>query len=227
MPAAILVVDDEQGVNDLICDTLRMVGHEVASAANGSEALGALREFAMSLVILDINMPLVDGFAVLSRMREAGDTTPVIVLTARSGDGDVRAAFGLGADDFVRKPFSIDELVMRVDAVLRRTSPDPHQSRIRVGAVLLDGRSRRVSRDGVDVALSATEFRLLQVMMEASGEALSKDLLLRRIWGLDATTETTVLETYVSYLRRKLGSGVSIRTVRGVGYELEGERIRS
>lgn len=227
MPASVLVVDDERGVNDLICDAMRLAGHEPVSVRDGAEALEALRLHPVDLVILDINMPRVDGFTVLSRMRDADDATPVIVLTARQGADDVRTGFELGADDFVRKPFGIEELALRVAAVLRRTNPDPVQSRIRVDGVTLDSRAHRVTCDGVDVELSATEFRLLQVLMEAPGEVLSKNFLLQRIWGLDAGAETTVVETYVSYLRRKLGSHVTIRTVRGVGYELVGDRIRS
>ena len=227
MAASILVVDDERGVNDLICDALRLAGHEPVGARDGAEALQELRETSVDLVVLDINMPKVDGFTVLARMRESGDTTPVIILTARQGADDVRAGFELGADDFVRKPFGIEELALRVNAVLRRTNPDPVMSQVQVGTVRLDGRGRRVVCEGEAVELSATEFRLLQVLMEASGEVMSKDFLLKRIWGLDGSAETTVVETYVSYLRRKFGDHLAIRTVRGFGYELVGERVRS
>jgi two-component system OmpR family response regulator len=227
MSASILVVDDEGGVNDLICDALRLAGHEPVSARDGVEGLQALRETPVDLVVLDVNMPKMDGFTVLTRMRAAGDATPVIFLTARQGPDDIRAGFELGADDFVRKPFGIEELALRVNAVLRRTNPDPVLSQVQVGALCLDGRGRRVTCNGSLVDLSATEFRLLQVLMEGSGEVLSKDFLLRRIWGLDGSAETTVVETYVSYLRRKLGEHVTIRTVRGFGYELVGERVRS
>ena len=227
MAASILVVDDERGVNDLICDALRLVGHEPVSARDGAEALQTMRETPPDLVVLDINMPRIDGFTVLSRMRESGDLTPVIILTARQGAEDVRRGFELGADDSVRKPFGIEELALRVNAVLRRTHPDPIRSQVQVGSVILDGRGRRVLCDGEPVELSATEFRLLQVLMEGSGEALSKDFLLMRIWGLDSGSETTVVETYVSYLRRKLGDHVTIRTIRGFGYELLGDRLRT
>lgn len=227
MSAVVLVVDDERGVNDLVCDALRLAGYETVSAQDGREALQVLRETRVDLVILDVNMPLLDGFSTLRQMRETGDATPVVVLTARQGPDDVRVGFESGADDFVRKPFGIEELALRVGAVLRRASPDPGHSTITVGAVRLEGRAHRVKSSGVEVDLSQTEFRLLQVFMESSGEVLTKDFLLRRIWGLDSASETTVLETYVSYLRRKLGAAIEIRTVRGVGYELVGDRSRT
>lgn len=227
MTAVVLVVDDERGVNDLVCDALRLAGYETISARDGHEALQVLRETTVDLVVLDVNMPRLDGFSVLRQMRESGDSTAVVILTARQGPDDVRLGFEAGADDFVRKPFGIEELALRVGAVLRRTSPDPVSSTVAVGAVRLDGRAHRVTNAGVEVDLSQTEFRLLQVLMESSGEVLTKDHLLRRIWGLDATSETTVLETYVSYLRRKLGPAIEIRTVRGVGYELVGDRTRA
>lgn len=227
MSAVVLVVDDERGVNDLVCDALRLAGYETVPARDGREALQVLREAAVDLVVLDVNMPVLDGFSVLRQMRETGDATPVVILTARQGPDDVRIGFESGADDFVRKPFGIEELALRVGAVLRRTSPDPDHSTVTVGSVRLEGRAHRVTRAGVEVDLSQTEFRLLQVLMESSGEVLTKDHLLRRIWGLDGTSETTVLETYVSYLRRKLGEAIEIRTVRGVGYELVGDRTRA
>lgn len=220
MSPVVLVVDDERGVNDLVCDALRLAGYLTVSAADGAQALQVLRDQHIDLVVLDVNMPRMDGFAVLRRMREAGDLTAVVLLTARRGPDDVRTGFELGADDFVRKPFGIEELALRVGAVLRRTNPEPGQSGLRVGRVRLDGRAHQVWLDDMVVELSRTEFRLLQVLMESTGDVLTKDLLLRRVWGLDASAETSVLETYISYLRRKLGDGIDIRTVRGVGYRL-------
>lgn len=223
MAPIVLVVDDEPGVNDLVCDALRLSGYQTMSVTDGAQALQVLRDRHIDLVVLDVNMPLMDGFTVLRRMREAGDRTAVVLLTARRGPTDLRTGFELGADDFVRKPFGIEELALRVGAVLRRTAPDPGASVVSVGRVRLDSRAHQVLLDGQVIDLSRTEFRLLHVLMESAGNVLTKDLLLRRIWGLDATSETTVLETYISYLRRKLGDGVDIRTVRGVGYQLVGE----
>lgn len=225
MAPIVLVVDDEAGVNDLVCDALRLAGYQTVSVPNGAQALQVMRDRHIDLVVLDVSMPAMDGFTVLKRMRDAGDRTAVVLLTARRSPSDVRAGFELGADDFVRKPFGIEELALRVGAVLRRTTSETGSSVVSVGRVRLDGRAHQVRLDGEAVDLSRTEFRLLQVLMESAGEVLTKDLLLRRIWGLDADSETTVLETYISYLRRKLGDGVDIRTVRGVGYQLVGEPL--
>jgi len=218
----ILVVDDEPSVNDLVCDAMRLAGHEPVPAFDGLAALAELRGLDVDLVILDVNMPRADGFHVLTTMRAADDHTPVILLTARQDRDDVRRGFELGADDFVRKPFGIEELTLRVAAVLRRSGVEPGASILKVGQVELDSRAHRVLCAGGEVELSATEFRLLQLLMENANDVMTKDLLLRRIWGLDGSADTTVVETYVSYLRRKLGSHATIRTVRGVGYQITG-----
>ena len=222
MSFVILVVDDEPSVNDLVCDAMRLAGHEPIPAFDGLQALAELRTLDVDLVILDVNMPRADGFLVLTTMRSADDRTPVILLTARQDRDDVRVGFELGADDFVRKPFGIEELTLRVTAVLRRSGTEAGSTILRVGQVELDSRAHRVLCAGDEVELSATEFRLLQILMEHTDDVMSKDLLLRRIWGLDGSAETTVVETYVSYLRRKLGSHATIRTVRGVGYQITG-----
>ncbi|MBU6246022.1 MAG: response regulator transcription factor [Actinomycetales bacterium] len=220
MNATVLVVDDEAAVNDAICDVLLLAGYRTLAANDGIQALRMLREQDCSLIVLDLSMPRMDGLTMLTRLRDSGDTTPVIVLTARQSPDDVQRAFEAGADDFVRKPFGMQELTLRAAAVLRRTSPEPDTGCLRVGEVLLDYRRHGVWCSGEQVQLSPTEFRLLRLLMEHVGEVLSKDTLLRRIWGLDGLAETTVVETYVSYLRRKLGDHLVIRTVRGFGYEL-------
>ena len=207
-------------MNDLVCDAMRLAGYDPVPAFDGLEGLRVLREEAVDLVVLDVNMPRMDGFSMLASMRTAEDRTPVILLTARQSPDDVRRGFELGADDFVRKPFGIDELALRVSAVLRRAHPDPGRSTITVGDVSLDGRLHQVRLGGAEVSLSPTEFRLLQVLMESPGVVQGKELLLRRVWGLDNPAETTVVETYISYLRRKIGAGLDLRTVRGVGYVL-------
>ena len=222
MSSTILVVDDEPAVNDLICDALRLAGYRTSSAPHGMAALRLLREAPVDLVVLDINMPNVDGFEVLTRMREAGDQTPVIILTARQDRDDTKTGFELGADDFVKKPFGIEELTLRVKAVLRRAQGAEPQATLRIGAISLDADQHAVTCNDEIVELSATEFRLLQVLMEDAGRVLSKAQLLRRVWGIDDGLETTVVETYISYLRKKLGPELSIRTVRGVGYQLIG-----
>ncbi len=224
MTSTILVVDDEPGVNDLICDALRLSGFTTMSAPDGLGALRILREQHIDLVVLDINMPRLDGFATLERMRDGGDATPVIVLTARQERDDTRSGFALGADDFVHKPFSIEELIWRVRAVLRRTGPQAEDPVLVVGRIRLDAARHVVTVDDAAVALSTTEYRLLELLMEHVGRVLTREQLLDRVWGLGAGVESTVVETYVSYLRRKLGDALHIRTVRGVGYALEDPR---
>jgi two-component system OmpR family response regulator len=219
--ATVLVVDDEAGVNDLIVDALHLSGFATLSARHGQEALRMVREHRPDLLILDLSMPRMDGLEVLERLRGAGDVVPVIILTARLERDDLRSGFDLGADDFVRKPFGIEELILRVRAVLRRARPDDAGPLLTVGRVTVDEDRHLVLVDGDEVPLSATEFRLLGTLMESAGRVLSREALLQRVWGLDRATDSTVVETYVSYLRRKLGDAVSIRTVRGVGYQLQ------
>ena len=220
----ILVVDDESPVRDLIVDALSLVSIPSTTASHGMEALKKIREEEIDLVILDINMPVMDGYEVLQRMREIGISIPVIVLTARLDREDTKRAFELGADDFVRKPFGIEELTLRVQAILRRSMTDaPLDSVIRMGAIAMDIDRHQVSMDGTVIDVSPTEFRLLQVLLENSGRVLSKEQLLSRVWGMDNYVDPNVVETYVSYLRKKLGKGLGLRTVRGVGYQLTDE----
>jgi two-component system OmpR family response regulator len=220
MTVTVLVVDDEPSVNDLICDALRLAGYQTVSATHGMQALNLLRESPIALVVLDINMPRMDGYEVLTRMRAAGDNTPVIILTARQDRDDTNSGFKLGADDFVKKPFGIEELTLRVAAVLRRSMGEQASSTIAVGTLRLDPDAHEARCGDQVLDLSATEFRLLHALMANVARVMTKDQLLRQIWGLDAGSETTVLETYISYLRKKLGDNATIRTVRGVGYQL-------
>lgn len=219
MTARILVVDDEPGVNDLICDALRLAGYEAISAAHGMQALTLLRSERIDLAIIDVNMPVMDGYELLERMRSAGLQTPAIVLTARQDKEATRTSFGLGADDFVRKPFGIEELTLRVAAVLRRSQPASTRA-IAIGAISIDVEAHEVTCDGEVIELSPTEFRLLTVLAENSGRVLTREQLLDQVWGLGHGVESTTLETYVSYLRRKFGEHLTLRTVRGVGYQL-------
>ena len=221
MSPTILIVDDEAGVRDLITDALSMASLTSITASHGMEALSKIRTNDVDLVILDINMPTMDGYEVLQRLREMSNTVPVIVLTARLDREDTKQAFELGADDFVRKPFGIEELILRVQAILRRTTASTNEDgRLKCGALLMDIDQHLVTAGGEIFDLSPTEFRLLQVFMENPQRVLSKEQLLARVWGMDNFADPNVVETYVSYLRKKLGSVISIRTVRGVGYQL-------
>ena len=221
MSPTILIVDDEEGVRDLITDALSMASLTSITASHGMEALSKIRTNDIDLVILDINMPTMDGYEVLQRLREMSNTVPVIVLTARLDREDTKQAFELGADDFVRKPFGIEELILRVQAILRRTTASTNEDgRLKCGALLMDIDQHLVTAGGEIFDLSPTEFRLLQVFMENPQRVLSKEQLLALVWGMDNFADPNVVETYVSYLRKKLGSVISIRTVRGVGYQL-------
>jgi two-component system OmpR family response regulator len=220
-----LVVDDEPGVRDLISDALNLVGLSSITAAHGMEALAKLRDNQIDLMILDINMPTMDGYEVLERMNQQGSKTPVIVLTARLDREDTKRAFELSADDFVRKPFGIEELTLRVNAILRRSQPQvENESVIVAGAITINLDQHYVSVDEVAIDLSPTEFRLLETFMQNPTRVLSKDFLLTEVWGLDNYADPNVVETYVSYLRKKLGDALPLRTVRGVGYQFT-ERV--
>ena len=216
----VLVVDDEGGVRDLIVDALSMVSINTITANHGMQALNLIRENSIDLVVLDVNMPVMDGFAVLEKLRSSGNRIPVIILTARLDREDVKKGFDLGADDFVRKPFGIEELTLRINAVLKRSTTQlPESSDLSSGILSMDVEQHLVAIEGQEVNLSATEFRLLQLFLENPNKVLSKDQILNEVWGTDKFADPNVVETYVSYLRKKLGPAINLRTVRGVGYQ--------
>lgn len=220
--ARILVAEDETSLNDLLQDALRMNGYETISAKHGLEALRLIREQKPDLVILDINMPQLDGFGVIEKLRNENNNVPVIVLTARDQKDDKSIGFSLGADDFVTKPFGLEELLMRVSAVLRRSKNIPTSGNILVsGEISLDVSNYRVSVKDEVIETSPTEFKLLHYLMENMGRVLTREQILSAVWGLDFATDGAVLDTYISYLRKKLGDNANIRTVRGVGYQIE------
>ena len=220
--ARILVAEDETSLNDLLQDALRMNGYETISAKHGLEALRLIREEKPDLVILDINMPQLDGFGVIEKLRNENNNVPVIVLTARDQKDDKSIGFGLGADDFVTKPFGLEELLMRVNAVLRRSKNTPTSGNILVnGDISLDILNYRVSVKDNVIETSPTEFKLLLYLMENMGRVLTREQILSAVWGLDFATDGAVLDTYISYLRKKLGTNANIRTVRGIGYQIE------
>jgi two-component system OmpR family response regulator len=199
-----------------------MNGYETISAKHGLEALRLIREQKPDLVILDINMPQLDGFGVIEKLRNENNNVPVIVLTARDQRDDKSIGFGLGADDFVTKPFGLEELLMRVAAVLRRSKNTPTSGNILVsGNISLDVSNYRVSVKDDVIETSPTEFKLLHYLMENMGRVLTREQILSAVWGLDFATDGAVLDTYISYLRKKIGDNANIRTVRGVGYQIE------
>lgn len=228
VPARILVVDDEESLRDLVGSALRFAGYEVSSVANGFDALRKLKDTTFDLVVLDVNLPDIDGFDVCRRLRRDGDATPVVFLTARSDLDDLRTGFGHGGDDYLTKPFSLEELGLRIEAVLRRSSRDDTPGdRLSRGSLVLDEDAHQVFVDGDEVELSPTEFRLLRFLLMNQGRVLSKRQIVDHVWEYDFDGNDSIVETYVSYLRRKIGDtdGSVIATVRGVGYVIRTERV--
>ena len=227
MAQQIMIIDDEAGVRELLADALKLAGFETVTAADAMVAQTLLRTIKPDLLIVDINMPLMDGFEFIERIRGNGDNTPALMLSARGDRADITKGLTLGADDYVTKPFGLEELVLRVRAILRRSQfTEALPTVLTIGPITLDEESHRVTFDGEVVDLSPTEFRLLHVLLESKGRVLSKTFLLEEVWGINFETETTVVDTYISYLRKKLHRDgfEGIRTVRGVGFQLQVEK---
>ena len=222
---AILVVEDEEPIRELVATALRFTGFRVETVVSGAQALAAARNGAYDLVVLDVNLPDLDGFAVCRKLRADGDRVPVVFLTARDDPADLRAGFTGGGDDYVTKPFSLEELVLRIEAVLRRSrTPEAEPARLVCGDLILDEDARRVWRGGAEVSLSPTEFRLLRYLMLNRDRVVSKTQILDHVWDYAFAGDPSGVETYVSYLRRKLDDRDArlIRTVRGFGYAMHG-----
>ena len=228
--ARLLVVDDEPNILELLATSLRFAGFEVATAANGRDALAEARRLRPDLVVLDVMMPDMDGFAVVRRMRGEGSTAPVLFLTARDATEDKVTGLTVGGDDYVTKPFSLEEIVARIRAVLRRTSggaaAGAEPSRLAFADIELDDDTHEVWKSGELVALSPTEFKLLRYFMQNAGRVLSKAQILDHVWHYDFGGEANVVESYVSYLRRKIDTTQPrlLHTLRGVGYVLRQPR---
>jgi two-component system, OmpR family, response regulator len=221
--ARVLVVDDEDSITALVSTALRYVGFEVAVAANGRQALERAAAFRPELVVLDVMLPDLDGFEVVRRLRADGLRVPIVFLTARDATEDKVAGLTIGGDDYVTKPFSLEELVARVRAVLRRTGGGPEQgSRLQIADLELDEDSHQVWRAGQPVELTATEFKLLRYLMMNARRVLSKAQILDHVWNYDFGGDGSIVETYISYLRKKVDASDPrlIQTVRGVGYTL-------
>ncbi|MBB5913203.1 two-component system OmpR family response regulator [Nocardia transvalensis] len=221
--ARVLVVDDEPMIVELLTVSLRYQGFEVASAANGAEGLDRARAFRPDALIVDVMMPGMDGFGLLRRLRADGIDAPVLFLTARDEVEDKITGLTLGADDYVTKPFSLEEVVARLRVILRRsghTVEERKSSRLRFEDIELDDDTHEVWKAGEPVALSPTEFTLLRYFMVNAGTVLSKPRILDHVWRYDFGGEVGVVETYVSYLRKKVDTGPDrlIHTLRGVGY---------
>jgi len=225
----VLVVDDEPNIRELVQVALKFHGCSVTTAGTGKDALRQAEADRPDLIVLDVMLPDMDGFEVCRRLRAAGNEVPVIFLTARDTSSDTVTGLAIGGDDYVTKPFSVESLVARVRAVLRRASRtaqgDQHDGDseiLRAGDIELDEGRWTVHRAGVPVELSPTEFRLLAYLMRHQGRVLTRAQLLENVWGWDYAGESQIVETYVSYLRRKLDplGPPMIHTQRGVGYSL-------
>ncbi len=227
--ARVLVVDDEPAITELLSTALRYMGYQVTTAANGLAALEAAGRSAPDVVILDVMLPDMDGFEVCRRLRESRDFVPVIFLTARDAEEDRVAGFIRGGDDYVTKPFSLEELTLRIGALLRRTRGpgEVHDARLRYLDLEMDEDRHQVWRAGQELAFSPTEFRLLRYFLLNPERVLSKQQILDHVWQYDFNGDENVVETYVSYLRRKLDplGPPLIRTVRGFGYVLRSDTV--
>jgi two-component system, OmpR family, response regulator len=220
--ARLLVVEDEEMILELLSGSLRFAGFDVVTAVSGAEALRAVQASRPDLVLMDVMLPDGDGFEVVRRMRSSGPDVPVIFVTARDGVGERVAGLALGADDYVTKPFSLDEVLERIRAVLRRTGRAAAKPRLRVAGLELDEDGHEVRRDGIPIALTPTEFRLLRFLMSNAGRVLSKQQIFDHVWDHNPAGDANVVEPCVSYLRRKVDQGEPrlIHTIRGVGYVL-------
>jgi two-component system OmpR family response regulator len=219
----LLVVDDEDALADMVATALRFAGYEVSTEQNGFDALRSIKNNPPDLVVLDVSMPDIDGFEVCRRIRRDGHNMPVIFLTARDGLDDLRAGFRQGGDDYLTKPFSLEELGLRIEALLRRSQGTVAGSRrIITGDLTMDEDAHLVWVAEKQVQLSPTEYRLLRYLMLNRDRVLSKDQILDYVWEYDFGGNAGIVETYIGYLRRKLGesAGGRIQTVRGFGYVL-------
>jgi two-component system, OmpR family, response regulator len=218
----LLVVDDEPFLRDAVAASLRFLGFEVTAAETGTEALRLARDGRFDLAVLDVMLPDVDGFEVVRRLRRDGSRLPVIFLTARDTRDDKVTGLTLGGDDYLTKPFGLEELAARIRSVLRRTRPGPDNPVLTFGDIEMDQDSYEVRRGGQLVELSPTEFRLLRYLLLNPGRVLTRGQLLAHVWDYDFGGSSTVVATYVAYLRRKLAARGPdmIHTQRGIGYSL-------
>jgi two-component system response regulator TrcR len=223
-PIRVLLVDDEPALTNLVKMALHYEGWTVEVAHNGREAVSKFDDVEPDVLVLDIMLPDVDGLQILQRIRESGPYTPTLFLTARDSVMDRVTGLTAGADDYMTKPFSLEELVARLRGLLRRSShlAPPAEDELTVGDLTLDGASHEVTRAGTPISLSSTEFELLRFLMRNPRRALTRTEILDRVWNYDFAGRTSIVDLYISYLRKKIDAGRDpmIHTVRGVGYML-------
>jgi two-component system OmpR family response regulator len=218
----LLLVDDEENLRSMLEAALRHSGFDVHPVANGRDAIDAVSAVQPDLIVLDVMLPDLDGFDVCKRLRSSGDRTPVLFLTARDATEDKVRGLTLGGDDYLVKPFSLEELVARITAVLRRAGLDPAAEDLRCGDLVMDDDAHLVTKGGQEVSLSPTEYNLLRYLLLNKGRVMSKAQILDHVWDYDFGGDGGVVETYIGYLRRKLDTSTPrlIQTIRGVGYTL-------
>jgi two-component system response regulator MprA len=217
----VLVVEDDAHVRDAVARALRFEGYDVHTAIDGNDGLLRVEELAPDVIVLDVLMPGTDGLAVCRILRDRGNHTPVLMLTARHEVSDRVAGLDAGADDYLVKPFALDELLARLRALLRRASVTGGEEELRVGDLVLDPQKRQAWRAGRELDLTKTEFDLLELLMFNAGIVLPRDTIYERIWGYDFETSSKSLDVYIGYIRRKTeanGEPRVVHTVRGVGY---------
>ena len=222
----VLVVDDEEFITDLLSTSLRFLDFDVETASSGYAALDAAATFRPDLVLLDVTMPDIDGFEVCRRLRSDGEQVPVIFLTARDTKDDMLSGFTKGGDDYVTKPFSLEEVVARMNAVLRRTGATSTDSHVhRYADLVMNDETHRATRGGEPVELSPTEWKLLRYLLMNADRVLSKRQILDHVWQYDFDGDASSVETYISFLRKKIDrvEPKLIQTVRGVGYTIRTE----
>jgi two-component system OmpR family response regulator len=219
----VLVIDDEPGVRELISEALSLSEITAVQAAVGLEALSFLRRERFDLLILDINMPKLDGLALLEKLRTEGMSVPVLMLSARADKTDINQGLRIGADDYLTKPFSIEELVLRVKAILRRSKGEVAEVKVLTcGPISMDFSKYSVKFNDQPIDLSPTEFKLLEQLILNRGNVVTKETLLSEVWEIDFKSSSTVVDTYISYLRKKLhiDGFDGIKTVRGIGFQI-------
>ena len=219
----VLVIDDEPGVRELISEALSLSEITAVQAADGLEALSFLRRERFDLLILDINMPKLDGLALLEKLRTEGMSVPVLMLSARADKADINQGLRTGADDYLTKPFSIEELVLRVKAIMRRSKGEVAEVKVLTcGPISMDFSKYSVKFNDQPVDLSPTEFKLLEQLILNRGNVVTKETLLSEVWEIDFKSNSTVVDTYISYLRKKLhiDGFDGIKTVRGIGFQI-------
>ncbi len=217
----VLVVDDDPGIAESLGRALRREGYTVATAADGEAALASVAERQPDAIVLDVSMPKLDGLSVCRRLRGDGNRVPVLVLTARHSLGDRVAGLDAGADDYVVKPFALEELLARLRAIIRRAVPPSTDESLTLDGLVLDPKTHTANREGIAIDLTRTEYPLLELFMRNAGQVLTRELIFDRVWGYDFGVNSNSLDVYVGYLRRKTeldGLPRLIHTVRGVGY---------